>query len=88
MRNGANRADVLTTSTEYYAFVWVYDSSFLAVIFFKFESANMAEVNAFSASYALIIIYLWVPRYFFTRNALIRNFRDAFSPLVRAYYRM
>ena len=82
MRDGTSRTDVLATSTEYNAFVWVYYSSFLIVFFFKFEGTHMTEVNTFSAGYAFFIINLWVPRYFFTRNALVRFFGHAFSPFV------
>ena len=82
MRNGADRADVLTTSAEYNAFIWVYYGSFLAVFFFKFEGAYMTVVNAFSACYTFFIVDFWVPRDFFSRNALIGFFRHAFSPFV------
>jgi hypothetical protein len=79
MCNGANSADFLTASAKYNALVWVYYGSFLSVFFFKFEGAYMAVVDTFSAGYAFFVVYLWVPRYFFARNALIRFFSHALS---------
>jgi hypothetical protein len=61
MFDGAGRAYSITTSTEYYAIVWVFhDWSFFAIIFFKFVCAEFAVIHAFSAADAFFIVYEFI----------------------------
>ncbi len=80
MRYGADWADVFATSTEYNACVWVYHGFLFAIFLFKFEGAHVTEVYAFTAGYAFIVVYLWVPRYFVTRNSFILLLLTYFFP--------
>ena len=79
MCDGIDRTNVFTTSTEYDACIWVNDSSFFAIFFFKFVGAHVAEIYAFSTSNTFIVVYLWVPRYFGSRNPFICFFGHVLS---------
>ncbi len=71
MRYGANRADVFATSAENNAGVRRYYCFLLAFFLFNFEGTHMAEIDAFTAGYAFIIVDFWIPRYFVTWDSFI-----------------
>jgi hypothetical protein len=76
MSDGVGRADVFTASAEHNAFVWVYHSFLFTIFLFKFEGSHVAEIDAFTAGNTFFIVYLWVPRYFFSGNSLVCFFRN------------
>ena len=70
MGYGLGGADIFAASAEHDACVGVsYDCSLFSVFLLKFEDIIVAVIYAFPASDALLVVYLWSPRYFVSWNS-------------------